>query len=62
MKLFIKYLLNTFFIDLNIDTQFQAIILHEHLERKRLERKNSDKEDYIKLSDSTDGIRPTHGR
>ncbi|PSN32796.1 hypothetical protein C0J52_20402 [Blattella germanica] len=46
----------------NIEDELsKAIILHEQLERKRLERKNSDKEDYSRLSSTTDGIRPTHG-
>ena len=42
--------------------QFQAIILPDHLERKHLERTNSDKEGNLRLVNSTDGIRPTHGR
>ncbi|XP_069692233.1 leucine-rich repeat and calponin homology domain-containing protein isoform X2 [Periplaneta americana] len=43
------------------DELSKAIMLHEQLERKRLERKNSDKEDYSRLSSTTDGIRSSHG-
>ncbi|KAJ9594845.1 hypothetical protein L9F63_013882, partial [Diploptera punctata] len=46
----------------NIEDELnKAIILHDQLERKRLERKNSDKEEHSRLTNATDGVRPTHG-
>ncbi|PNF42809.1 hypothetical protein B7P43_G13605 [Cryptotermes secundus] len=44
------------------DELTKAIILQEHLEWKNMERKNSDREDYVRLSKATDGMRPIHGR
>ncbi|PNF42804.1 hypothetical protein B7P43_G13605 [Cryptotermes secundus] len=43
------------------DELTKAIILQEHLEWKNMERKNSDREDYVRLSKATDGMRPIHG-